>query len=457
MIVVALVCILFLLHFRSAFVAIFTLPVGILASFLIMHALDINANIMSLGGIAIAIGVMVDASVVMVENAHKHLERARQSGEPFDRDEVIITAAKEVGPALFYSLVIITLSFLPVFTLQAQEGRLFRPLAFTKTFAMGGAAVLAITIIPVLMALLVRGKILPEHRNPLSRFFIWAYQPFIHFVLRYPKIVILTAAIVTVVTILPFQRLGSEFIPPLYEGDFLWMPTTDPGISITKSRELIQQTNKIIRQFPEVHHTFGKIGRAETSTDPAPLSMIETTIMLKPAEEWPQQEIERLLQRLAAAASGAQWAPSLLAGDRAGSHTGRAGSRDQRRDPVPGPDQRQHGRTNQDPARHADDRYPSARRHQDLRSGPGDPSGSRTGNRPGRRDAARDTVGLSGQVVWRQLPRLRDRPHRGIPIWPQRRRRAGRHHDGHRGHEHHPDRRGPRAVPRQRALQARVA
>jgi len=293
MIVVALVCVLFLLHFRSAFVAIFTLPVGILTSFLIMYLLGMNANIMSLGGIAIAIGVMVDASVVMVENAHKHLERARQSGKPFDRDSVIIDAAKEVGPALFYSLVIITLSFLPVFTLQAQEGRLFRPLAFTKTFAMGAAAVLAITIIPVLMALLVRGKIRSERQNPLSRFFIWAYQPFIHFVLRYPKTVIVAAAVVSLVTFVPYQRLGSEFIPPLYEGDFLWMPTTDPGISITKARELLQQTNKVIKQFPEVHHTFGKIGRAETSTDPAPLSMVETTIMLKPPEEWPQQEIER--------------------------------------------------------------------------------------------------------------------------------------------------------------------
>ena len=293
MIVVTLVCILFLLHFRSAFVAIFTLPVGILASFLAMHLLGINANIMSLGGIAIAIGVMVDASVVMVENAHKHLERARQAGGPIDHDIVIIKAAQEVGPALFYSLLIITLSFLPVFTLQAQEGRLFRPLAFTKTFAMAGASILAITIIPVLMALLVRGKIRSEQQNPLSRFFIWAYHPFIHFVLRFPKTVILLAAFTMAVTFVPYQRLGSEFIPPLYEGDFLWMPTTDPGISITKAREVLQQTNKIIKQFPEVHHTFGKIGRAETSTDAAPLSMIETTIMLKPPEEWPQRELER--------------------------------------------------------------------------------------------------------------------------------------------------------------------
>jgi len=293
MIVVALVCILFLLHFRSAFVAIFTLPVGILISFLVMYLIGANANIMSLGGIAIAIGVMVDASVVMVENAHKHLERARASGEPFNHDDVMIAAAREVGPALFYSLVIITMSFLPVFTLQAQEGRLFRPLAYTKTFAMAGAAILAITIIPVLMTFLIRGKILPEHKNPLSRFFIWIYNPFIHFVLRFPKTVILTAILVSAVTLVPFQRLGSEFIPPLYEGDFLWMPTTDPGISITKAKEMLQQSNKIIKTFPEVHHTIGKVGRVESSTDPAPLSMVETTIMLKPASEWPQKEIKR--------------------------------------------------------------------------------------------------------------------------------------------------------------------
>ncbi len=293
MLVVALVCMVFLLHFRSAFVAIFTLPVGILISFLVMYPLGINANIMSLGGIAIAIGVMVDASVVMVENAHKHLERARQEGGPFDRDAVIVAAAKEVGPALFYSLLIITLSFLPVFTLQAQEGRLFRPLAFTKTFAMAASAFLAITVIPVLMALLIRGRIRPEDKNPLSRFFIWAYRPFIGFVLRFPKTVIVCAGLLTAITLLPYQRLGGEFIPPLYEGDFLWMPTTDPGISITESRALLQNTNKVIRTFPEVHHTFGKIGRANTSTDPAPLSMVETTIMLKPPDEWPQRKIDR--------------------------------------------------------------------------------------------------------------------------------------------------------------------
>ena len=294
MIVVALVCIVFLLHFRSAFVSIFTLPTGILASFIVMYLLDINANIMSLGGIAIAVGVMVDASVVMVENAHKHLERARKGEGPSrSHNEIMMEAAKEVGPALFFSLLIITLSFLPVFTLQAQEGRLFRPLAFTKTFAMAASAILAITIIPVLMTFFVRGRIPTEQKNPLSRFFIWAYHPFIEFVLRFPKTVILVAVVTTAITWLPFQRLGSEFMPPLYEGDFLWMPTTDPGISITKSREVLQQTDKIIAGFPEVHHVFGKIGRAETATDPAPLSMIETTIMLRPPDQWPQERRDR--------------------------------------------------------------------------------------------------------------------------------------------------------------------
>jgi Cu(I)/Ag(I) efflux system membrane protein CusA/SilA len=294
MIVVALVCIVFLLHFRSAFVSIFTLPTGILVSFIIMYLLDINANIMSLGGIAIAIGVMVDASVVMVENAHKHLERAQQGEGPSkSHNEIMIEAAKEVGPALFFSLVIITLSFLPIFTLQAQEGRLFRPLAFTKTFAIAASAVLAITIIPVLMTFFIRGRIPTEQNNPLSRFFIWVYGPLIEFVLRFPKTVILVAALTTAVTWFPFQRLGSEFIPPLYEGDFLWMPTTDPGISIAEGREVLQQTDKIIAGFPEVQRVFGKIGRADTATDPAPLSMLETTIMLRPPDQWPQQDRDR--------------------------------------------------------------------------------------------------------------------------------------------------------------------
>ncbi len=292
MIVVALVCLVFLLHVRSAFVALFTLPVGILMSFIVMDWMGLNANIMSLGGIAIAVGVMVDASVVMVENAHRHLRRSREQGEQVSRDVIMLRAAKEVGPALFFSLLIITLSFLPIFALQAQEGRLFRPLAYTKTFAMAAASILAITVIPVLMTVFIRGRIRPETSNPVNRFFLWIYRPFLEICLHFPRTVILVAVLVTVVAWFPFQMLGGEFIPPLFEGDFLYMPTTDPGISITKSKEVLQHTNKIIKQFPEVRYTLGKIGRAETSTDPAPLSMIETTINLYPPDQWPQREVK---------------------------------------------------------------------------------------------------------------------------------------------------------------------
>ncbi|MCB2198606.1 CusA/CzcA family heavy metal efflux RND transporter [bacterium] len=284
MIVVALIIILFLLHFRSSLVAIFTLPAGVLISVLVMKWMGINANIMSLGGIAIAIGVMVDASVVMVENAHKHLERDAGK-KPHTR--IIADAAREVGPALFFSLLIITVSFVPVFTLQAQEGRMFRPLAFTKTFAMASSALLAITIIPVLMVYFVRGKIRSEKENPLSRFFIWAYRPFIVGSLRWPVGVIIGAVLLLGLTLIPASKIGSEFMPPLNEGDLLYMPTTPPGISPEKARELLQQTDRIIKSFPEVEHVFGKIGRAESATDPAPLSMIETTITLKrDRSEW---------------------------------------------------------------------------------------------------------------------------------------------------------------------------
>jgi len=295
MLVVALVIIVFLLHFRSSFVAIFTLPVGILMSLLLMRYMNVNANIMSLGGIAIAIGVMVDASVVMVENMHKHMER----DHGFTHQELVIRASKEVGPALFFSLAIVTVSFLPVFTLQQQEGRLFTPLAFTKTFAMGSSAILAITVIPVLMYYFVRGKILSESRNPISRFFIWVYRPFINVVLRFPIITVLIALSMTLVTWIPFSKLGSEFMPPLNEGDLLYMPTTPPGISIDKARELIQQTDKLIATHPQVVHVLGKIGRAETATDPAPLSMVETTIILSPEEEWPEgKTIEDIIKEL---------------------------------------------------------------------------------------------------------------------------------------------------------------
>lgn len=285
-IVVALVCIIFLLHFRSAFVAIFTLPVGILIAFLVMRYQGINANIMSLGGIAIAIGAMVDAAIVMIENAHKHIERR----PGVDHWQLILDASKEVGPALFYSLLIITFSFMPVFSLQAQEGRLFKPLAFTKTYAMAASALLAITIVPVLMGYLIKGKIMPEEKNPLNRFLIRVYRPMIRFVLQFRKTTLLIAVSVLALSYIPYSRIGSEFMPPLNEGDLLYMPTTDPGISITKARELLQQTDRIIRTFPEVKLVFGKIGRAETATDPAPLSMIETTIPLNSTHEWPKRK-----------------------------------------------------------------------------------------------------------------------------------------------------------------------
>ena len=282
-IVVALVCIIFLLHFKSALVAIITLPVAVLMSFIIMNQQGINSNIMSLGGIAIAIGAMVDAAIIMIENAHKHLE---QDAGKKDHWRIITDAAVEVGPALFYSLLVITVSFLPVFTLQAQEGRLFKPLAFTKTYSMAASALLSITLIPVLMGYFIRGRILPERKNPINRLLIWIYHPVLEFVLRFKWPVLVLVLIIMAVTVIPYVQLGREFMPPLWEGDLLYMPTTPPGISITKARELLQQTDKIIRTFPEVHHVMGKIGRAETATDPAPLSMIETTIMLKPESEW---------------------------------------------------------------------------------------------------------------------------------------------------------------------------
>ncbi len=296
MVVVAIICILFLLHVRSALVAIFTLPSGVLIAFIMMNALSINANIMSLGGIAIAIGVMVDASVVMVENAHKHLERDRGKKEQW---QIIMDAAKEVGPALFYSLLIITVSFLPVFVLGEQSGRLFKPLAYTKTFAMAASALLSITVIPALMVAVIKGKIRPESKNPLSRFFISVYRPLIKLVLRYKWLTIMVALVILAVTLYPALKLGSEFMPPLYEGDLLYMPTTFPGISITKAKELLQQTDKIIASFPEVERVFGKIGRAETATDPAPLTMIETTIMLKPEKDWrPGMTPDKLVEEL---------------------------------------------------------------------------------------------------------------------------------------------------------------
>jgi Cu(I)/Ag(I) efflux system membrane protein CusA/SilA len=347
--VVALICILFLLHFRSAFVALFTIPVGVLMAFIIMYPLGINANIMSLGGIALAIGVMVDASVVMVENAHKHLERDKGK-KPFQ--QIILEASKEVGPALFFSLLIITISFVPVFSLTGQSGRLFKPLAYTKTFAMAASSFLAITIIPVLMSILLREhtldpemhrrrkiriwisatagpillviaagiagislpnwsllaamalsgfaliflypqRMLPEDKNPIARICIRLYRPVIRLVLRWRKTTVLLSLVFLAATVYPARHLGSEFMPPLNEGSLLYMPTTLPGISITKARELLQQTDRIIKSFPEVKSVYGKVGRAETALDPAPLSMIETTIMLYPKVEYEKIPVKR--------------------------------------------------------------------------------------------------------------------------------------------------------------------
>ncbi|RKZ12207.1 CusA/CzcA family heavy metal efflux RND transporter [bacterium] len=282
-IIVALVCIIFLFHFRSAFVAIFSIPVAILLAFVVMRLQGLGANIMSLGGIAISIGVLVDASIIMVENAHKHYEEWRGKRSHF---EIILKSAQEVGPTLFFSLLVITVSFIPVFTLQAQEGRLFKPLAFTKTYAIGLSSLVAITVIPVLMFWLVRGKIHSEKTHPISRILRFLYTPVLNFALRFRWLVVVLAIVVIASVWIPMQHIGSEFMPPLWEGDLLYMPTTFPGISITKAKELLQQTDKIIKTFPEVESVLGKIGRAETATDPAPLSMIETTIVLKDPSEW---------------------------------------------------------------------------------------------------------------------------------------------------------------------------
>ncbi len=296
-IVVALVCLLFLAHLRSSLVAIVTLPLGILAAFIVMHYQGVNANIMSLGGIAIAIGAMVDAAVVMIENAHKKLEGKNPSTE--ERWELIAEAAAEVGPALFFSLLIITLSFVPVFALQAQEGRLFSPLAFTKTYAMAAAAVLSVTLVPVLMGYLIRGRIPHEKRNPINRFLIAAYQPMLAGVLRFPKATLFVALIAALSMAWPIAKLGTEFLPPLYEGDLLYMPTALPGLSAGKAAEILQQTDRLIKTVPEVRSVFGKIGRADTATDPAPLEMVETVVQLKPRSEWrPGMTPEKLVEEL---------------------------------------------------------------------------------------------------------------------------------------------------------------
>ncbi len=343
--VVAAICLVFLLHFRSALVAVVILPMAVLMSFIVMNAQGLSSNIMSLGGIAIAVGAMVDAVIIMIENAHKHLER---DGGKKPHWDIIRDASIEVGPTLFYSLLVITVSFLPVFTLQAQEGRMFKPLAFTKTYSMAASAILSVTLAPVLMGLVIRGRIPAEERNPINRLLTWAYHPLIDLVIRFRWAVVISAAAIVawvffpwnalVVSRLPegpartvaakmgrafpYQSLGSEFMPPLYEGDLLYMPTTFPGISPTKAREVLQQTDRVIRAFPEVSTVFGKMGRAETATDPAPMDMIETTIMLRPEAEWPEVDVRgpggtvvahrrRTLDELVAALNGAVQFPGL--------------------------------------------------------------------------------------------------------------------------------------------------
>ena len=297
--IVALVCIVFLLHVRSALVAILMLPVGVLIAFIAMRSLGMNSNLMSLGGIAIAIGAMIDAAIVMIENAHKHLERLPEEHTQSDRTEAMLAACREVGPALFFSLLIITVSFLPVFTLEAQEGRLFSPLAYTKTFAMAGAALLSVTLVPVLMLLFIRGKIMPEAKNPVNRFLIWSYRPIIAWVMRWKKTTIVLALIVLGVSFYPAAKLGSEFMPTLNEGTLLYMPASLPGMSITKAAELMQTQNKLIKSFPEVESVYGKAGRANTATDPAPVEMFETVINLKPEKDWrPGMTTDKLIAEL---------------------------------------------------------------------------------------------------------------------------------------------------------------
>jgi Cu(I)/Ag(I) efflux system membrane protein CusA/SilA len=284
--IVAAVCVIFLLHVRSALVAILMLPVGILISFIAMRLLGMSSNLMSLGGIAIAIGAMIDAAIVMIENAHKHLERLPEGHTNSDRFDAMLAACKEVGPALFFSLLIITVSFLPVFSLEGQEGRLFSPLAYTKTFSMAGAALLSVTLVPVLMLLFIRGKIMPEAKNPVNRFLIWIYRPIIAGVMRWKKLTVVLALLMLGVSFYPASQLGSEFMPTLNEGSLLYMPASLPGMSITKAAELLQTQDKIIKSFPEVSSVYGKAGRANTATDPAPTEMFETVINLKPKSEW---------------------------------------------------------------------------------------------------------------------------------------------------------------------------
>ena len=319
-IVVAVVCAIFLFHLRSALVAVVALPIGVLVAFIVMHWQGVNANIMSLGGIAIAIGAMVDGAIVMVENVHKHIEafETRHGRQPSisQRWQLVADASVEVGPALFFSLLVITLSFVPVFSLEAQEGRLFSPLAFTKTYAMAAAAGLSVTLIPVLMGYLIRGRIPHETANPVNRFLMAVYRPALELVLRFPKATLLVAALLLALTVVPLMRLGGEFMPPLDEGDLLYMPSALPGLSVSKASELLQQTDRMIKAVPEVARVFGKAGRADTATDPAPLEMFETTIQFKPRDQWragmtPDKLVEALDQAVKVPGLSNVWVPPI--------------------------------------------------------------------------------------------------------------------------------------------------
>ena len=378
--IVAAVCIVFLMHVRSALVAILMLPVGVLMAFIAMHALGINSNLMSLGGIAIAIGAMVDAAIVMIENAHKHLERLQPDHTLKDRADAMLDACKEVGPALFFSLLIITVSFLPVFTLESQEGRLFSPLAYTKTFSMAGAALLSVTLVPVLMMLFIRGRIMAEAKNPLNRLLIWVYRPIIANVMRWKVLTIVLALVVLSVSWWPASRLGSEFMPTLNEGTLLYMPTSLPGMSITKAAEVLQTQDKIIKSFPEVSSVYGKAGRANTATDPAPTEMFETVINLKPQSQWrPGMTTDGLIAEI-----------------------GQGASVPRHRQRLDNADQGTH--------RHAVHRHPHADRHQGVRQRPGRDGETRQGDRGSRQDGARHDLGVRRAAHRWQLPEHRTEP-----------------------------------------------
>ena len=436
--IVALVCVAFLFHLRSSLVAIVMLPIGILVAFIVMHSQGINANIMSLGGIAIAIGAMVDAAIVMIENVHKHFEReglADQKAtdapslargprlDPIgDRWEIVRQATEEVGPPLFFSLLIITVSFLPVFALQAQEGRLFAPLAFTKTYAMAAAAGLSVTLVPVLMGYLIRGRIRPEHENPLNRALLRVYRPLLDWVLARPRQVLAGAFVLIALGAIPVMKVGTEFMPDMDEGDLLYMPTTLPGLSSGKAQQILQQTDRLLMTLPEVKTVFGKAGRAETATDPAPLSMFETTVQLKPKSEWrPGMTTEKLIAEMYE------------------THE------------VPGAVQR-HRAADQDAHRHAHHRHPHAGRHQGHGAVARDHRVGRARDRAGHSRRPRHHLGVRRAPDRRALCGHEDRPQ------PRRALRAQRHgHPGHgrdRGRRHERDRnhRGTRALPGEPAL-----